>query len=303
MNDKSKTRLRPGRATAGKSAKSAGRATAGNPVTNSGRAAAGKPAKNPERVAADIVAKDPPWAATGEIAGKPERAAAGKPGKPGKKTAKAPSRHKSNRAWIERHISDPYVQAATRHGYRSRAAYKLLEIDDRDRLLRPGSVVVDLGAAPGSWSQVVAERLGAPAARQGGRIVALDLLPMDPIAGVQVLIGDFREDEVAQQLAEALEGRAADLILSDMAPNLSGIGVADAARSAHLWDLALEFALRHLKPEGRLLVKTFQGSGYSQFVEQLKRHFAKVQVRKPAASRQESAETYLLASGLKPRAG
>jgi len=212
-----------------------------------------------------------------------------------KKAAKPPSKHRSNRAWIQRHITDPYVQAASRHGYRSRAAYKLIEIDQKDRLLRPGATVIDLGAAPGSWCQVVAERLAAGGAPSGGRILALDILPMEAIAGVQFIQGDFREDAVMEQLAAALDGQQADLILSDMAPNLSGIGAADAARSAHLWELALEFALEHLKPDGRFLTKAFQGSGYSQFVEQLKRHFGRVLVRKPAASRQESAETYLLA--------
>lgn len=215
------------------------------------------------------------------------------------KTAKAPSRHRSNRAWIERHINDPYVQAATRHGYRSRAAYKLLEIDRRDRLLRPGAVVIDLGAAPGSWTQVVVERLAGADAMLSGRVIALDVLPMDPIPGVEIIQGDFRDSEVVEQLARSLGGQRADLILSDMAPNLSGIGAADAARSAHLWELALEFALQHLKPQGRFLTKAFQGSGYSQYVEQLKRHFSRVLVRKPAASRQESAETYLLASSRK----
>jgi len=225
--------------------------------------------------------------------------------KPNAKVAKAPSRHRSNRAWIERHIHDPYVQAATRHGYRSRAAYKLIEIDQRDHLLRPGRVVIDLGAAPGSWTQVVVERLGQRAGQLAGRVVALDILPMAPLDGVEFIQGDFREEAVMRRLADALAGQRADLVLSDMAPNLSGIGAADAARSAHLWDLALEFALQHLQPDGRLLTKAFQGSGYSQFVEQLKRHFARVVVRKPPASRQESAETYLLASGLKPagRAG
>jgi 23S rRNA (uridine2552-2'-O)-methyltransferase len=214
-------------------------------------------------------------------------------------SGKAASKNRSNRAWIERHINDPYVQAATRHGYRSRAAYKLIEIDDRDRLLRPGALVIDLGAAPGSWTQVAVERLAARAGRLAGRVIALDILPMDPIAGVEFIQGDFREDEVMQRLAAALGGERADLVLSDMAPNLSGIGAADAARSAHLWDLALDFALRHLAPDGRLLSKAFQGSGYSQFVEQLKRHFTRVVARKPAASRQESSETYLLAAGLK----
>ena len=215
------------------------------------------------------------------------------------KPDKTPSKHRSNRAWIERHINDPYVQAATRHGYRSRAAYKLLEIDEKDRLLRPGSVVIDLGAAPGSWTQVVVERLGRRGEALAGTVIALDLLPMEPIPGVQVIQGDFRDDDVMGQLASALGGHKADLILSDMAPNLSGIGAADAARSAHLWELALDFALQHLKPDGRLLSKAFQGSGYSQFVQELKRHFTRVLVRKPAASRAESAETYLLAQGLK----
>ena len=216
----------------------------------------------------------------------------------------AKSKHRSNRAWIDRHVNDPYVQAATRHGYRSRAAYKLAEIDDKDRLLRPGITVVDLGAAPGSWTQVVVERLriGAgpgPGGRPPARVIALDILPMDPIPGVEIIQGDFREEAVAARLAAALQGEQVDLVLSDMAPNLSGIGAADAARSAHLWDLALEFALAHCKPDGALLIKVFQGSGYSQFVEQLKRRFLRVAVRKPPSSRQESAETYLLAQGRK----
>ncbi len=217
-----------------------------------------------------------------------------------RKSAKSVSKHRSKRAWIARHISDPYVQAATRQGYRSRAAYKLLEIDRRDHLLRPGATVIDLGAAPGSWAQVVVERLGGQTGRLVGRVIAVDLLPIEPIAGVELLQGDIRESEVLERLGQLLNGQRADLILSDLAPNLSGISAADAARSAHLWELALDFALKYLKSDGRLLVKTFQGSGYSQFVEQLKRHFQRVVVRKPAASRQESAETYLLASGLKP---
>jgi len=216
-----------------------------------------------------------------------------------RKAAKAASKHRSKRAWIERHIKDPYVQAATRHGYRSRAAYKLLEIDRRDRLLRPGAIVIDLGAAPGSWAQVAVERLGVRGSQLAGRVIALDLLPLEPIPGVEFLQGDFRDSQVMGRLTQMLRGERADVILSDLAPNLSGIGAADAARSSHLWELALEFALRHLKPGGRLLVKTFQGSGYSQFVHALKGHFARVLVRKPAASRQESAETYLLAYGRK----
>ncbi len=216
--------------------------------------------------------------------------------------AKPARKHRSNPAWIHRHVTDPYVQAATRHGYRSRAAYKLIEIVDRDRLLGPGAIVVDLGAAPGSWSQVVAERLRGKDGRLHGRVLALDLLALEPVPGVEAIAGDFRDEEVGLRLVGALQGAKVDLVLSDMAPNLSGIGAVDAARCAHLCELALEFALGHLKPEGALLVKAFQGSGYSQFVERLKRHFGTVAVRKPAASRQESAETYLLARRLKPGA-
>jgi len=220
------------------------------------------------------------------------------PAKP--KTERSAPKHRAKRAWIQRHVSDPFVQASKREGYRSRAAYKLLEIDRKDHLLRPGSLVIDLGAAPGSWAQVAVERLGRRGGQLAGRVIALDLLPVEPIAGVEFLQGDIREEQVMERLKEMLKGERADLVLSDLAPNLSGIGAADAARSAHLWELALEFAVKHLKPSGCLLVKTFQGSGHSQFVQALKRHFVRVQVRKPAASRQESAETYLLARGLKP---
>jgi 23S rRNA (uridine2552-2'-O)-methyltransferase len=213
----------------------------------------------------------------------------------------AKKKHKSNPQWIRRHVTDPYVKAATQHGYRSRAAYKLIEIDDKDRLLRPGAVVIDLGAVPGSWAQVVRERLTGKDGQLKGRIVALDLLPLDPIPEVTFIQGDFREEAVAAQLAALLDGAKADVILSDMAPNLSGIAAADAARSAHLCELAVEFAREHLKPAGALLVKAFQGSGYSQLVELMKQNFAAVAARKPSASRAESAETYLLARGLKAR--
>ncbi|MCK6428044.1 MAG: RlmE family RNA methyltransferase [Burkholderiaceae bacterium] len=213
----------------------------------------------------------------------------------------AKKKHRSNPEWIRRHLTDPFVKAATKHGYRARSAYKLAEIDDRDKLLKPGSVVIDLGAAPGSWTQVVRERL---ADRQGvvrGRIIALDVLPMDPLPDVTFIQGDFREADVEAQLVAALDGERADVILSDMAPNLSGIAAVDAARSGHLCELALAFAQAHLKPGGALLVKAFQGSGYSQFVEALKKTFTNVVVRKPAASRDSSSETYLLARGLKQR--
>lgn len=211
-------------------------------------------------------------------------------------------KHRSNPDWLRRHVTDPYVKAAMQHGYRSRAAFKLAEIDARDKLLKPGMTVIDLGAAPGSWAQVVRERLTGKDSTLRGRIIALDVLPMDPLPDVQFVLGDFRDEEVGAQLADALGGDRADVVLSDMAPNLSGIAVADAARSLHLAELALEFAQSHLKPTGALLVKVFQGSGYSQYVEQLKRGFASVAVRKPPASRAESAETYLLARGLRLRA-
>lgn len=213
----------------------------------------------------------------------------------------ASKKHKSNPQWIRRHVTDPYVKAAAQHGYRSRAAFKLIEIDDKERLLRPGAVVIDLGAAPGSWTQVARERLAGADGALRGRIVALDLLPLDPIPDVRFIQGDFREEEVAAQLAAALDGARADVILSDMAPNLSGIAVADAARAGHLCELAIEFAGQHLKPAGALLIKAFQGSGYSQLVERLKHGFVSVAVRKPPASRAVSAETYLLARGLKQR--
>ena len=213
----------------------------------------------------------------------------------------AKKKNKSNPQWIRRHVTDPYVKAATQYGYRSRAAYKLMEIDDKDKLLKPGAVVIDLGAVPGSWAQVVRERLTGKDGLLTGRIIALDLLPLDPIPEVRFIQGDFREDDVAAELAAELAGAKADVILSDMAPNLSGIAMADAVRSAHLCELAVEFAREHLKPAGAVLIKAFQGSGYSQLVELLKKNFASVVVRKPAASRAESAETYLLARGLKVR--
>jgi 23S rRNA (uridine2552-2'-O)-methyltransferase len=210
---------------------------------------------------------------------------------------KATRKNRSNPEWIRRHLADPYVKRSVQEGYRSRAAYKLKEIDDRDRLLAPGLTVVDLGAAPGSWTQVVRERLlrGASIA---GRIVALDILPMEPLPGVQVIEGDFHEESVEQLLADALGGKA-DVVLSDMSPNLSGVAAADAARSLLLAELALEFARRHLKADGVFLVKTFQGSGHSQYVEALKRGFRRVTTRKPAASRESSAEVYLLARELR----
>jgi len=220
-----------------------------------------------------------------------QRAAGGKP------------KNRTSRAWVARHLDDPYVKLARKHGYRSRAAYKLIEIDRRDALIRPGTTIVDLGSAPGAWSQVLRERLARVGSGAGidGRIVAVDLLPMEPIPGVEFLQGDIREAETLERLESMLDGAPVDLVISDMAPNLSGIAAADAARMSDLAELAIDFAARHLKADGALLAKCFHGSGYSQIVEAFRRHFAEVQVRKPEASRSASAETYLL--GRRPRAG
>lgn len=211
-------------------------------------------------------------------------------------------KRKVDRAWLAQHINDPYVKLAQKHQYRSRAAFKLIEILDQDKLLRRGMTVVDLGSAPGAWSQVLRERLARPAGDGGGidgRIVALDLLTMEPIEGVAFIQGDFRDDAVLAELEAVLGGRKADLVVSDMAPNLSGVAVADAARMADLIELAVAFSKTHLKPEGALLVKCFHGSGYSQIVELFRKTFVKVSPRKPKASRDKSAETYLLGRGLK----
>ena len=212
---------------------------------------------------------------------------------------KTPRKNRSNPEWIARHINDPYVKRSLAEGFRSRAAYKLVEIDDKDRFLKPKSVVVELGAAPGSWTQVIRQRLLGPHGALTGRIVALDLLPMDPLPGVQVIQGNFHVEVVERQLIEVLAGAPVDLVLSDMAPNLSGIASADAARSVHLAELAADFAGKYLQPNGAFLVKAFQGSGYSQYVERLKRVFRSITVRKPAASRDSSAEIYLLARQLR----
>lgn len=213
----------------------------------------------------------------------------------------AKKKHRSNPAWIQRHVTDPFVRRSVQEGYRSRAAYKLAEIVDAGRLLKPGMTVVELGAAPGSWTQVVRQRLSAPDGTLRGRIVALDLLPMEPVPDVHFIEGDFREEAVERQLEGLLGQAAVDAVLSDMAPNLSGIGASDAARSLHLAELAADFAVRHLKQDGFLLLKAFQGSGFSQLVEQLKRDFRSVATRKPKASRETSAELFLLARQLKAR--
>jgi 23S rRNA (uridine2552-2'-O)-methyltransferase len=203
-------------------------------------------------------------------------------------------KNKTNKAWITEHVNDAYVQRARAEGWRSRAAFKLTEVDDKDKLLKPGMTVVDLGSAPGSWSQVAARRV-AP----GGRLIALDLLPMDPLHGVHFIQGDFREDEVLQALAAALNGRQVDLVLSDMAPNMSGIAVVDQARVMLLAELTLDFCAQHLKPGGDMLVKVFQGDGFMELRKALQEQFRTLQMRKPAASRNRSAEIYLLARGKK----
>ncbi|HEY5993218.1 MAG TPA: RlmE family RNA methyltransferase [Gallionellaceae bacterium] len=193
---------------------------------------------------------------------------------------------KTSKQWMMEHVNDPYVQRAQKEGYRSRAAYKLLEIAERDQLLKPGRVVVDLGATPGGWSQV--------AASKGCRVIALDLLPLQPLAGVEFIQGDFREDAVLAELEARLGGKPVSLVISDMAPNISGISVADQARAMHLAELALDFASNHLEPGGSFLVKVFQGTGFEDFLKLMRSRFARVVVRKPGASRDRSSEQYLL---------
>jgi len=206
---------------------------------------------------------------------------------------------KVNRAWLARHLNDPYVKLAQQQGYRSRAAFKLIEIDAQDQLIRPGMVIVDLGSAPGAWSQVLRQRLARPGGGLAGRIIALDLLPMEPVADVEFIQGDFREEQVLRRLEQVLGDVRVDLVVSDMAPNLSGVAPADAARMSDLIELAVDFASAKLAPEGALLAKCFHGSGYSQLVERFKQQFTRVQARKPGSSRGESSETYLL--GRAPR--
>jgi 23S rRNA (uridine2552-2'-O)-methyltransferase len=209
---------------------------------------------------------------------------------------------KVNKAWLNDHVNDPYVKLAQKEGYRARAAYKLKEIDETLGLIKPGNLVVDLGSAPGAWSQYVRRKLSPQGAAVGaldGTILALDLLPMEPVEGVTFIQGDFREPEVAAQLEGLLAGRKADAVVSDMAPNLSGIASADAARISHLVELAIEFAEGHLRPGGALVCKVFHGTGYSQLVKLFKEHFRVVKPLKPKASRSNSSETFLVGVGLK----
>jgi 23S rRNA (uridine2552-2'-O)-methyltransferase len=200
------------------------------------------------------------------------------------------ARSKSSNRWLREHVSDPFVKRAKKEGYRARAAYKLLELHERDKLIRPGMNIVDLGAAPGSWSQLAAQLMGGR-----GRIVALDILPMDPLAGVTVLQADFTEDEALAALHEALAGAPVDLVMSDMAPNISGESAVDQPRAMYLAELARDFAGQVLKPGGDFLVKTFQGDGFDPYLRSLREQFSKVVVRKPKASRPRSREVYLLA--------
>jgi 23S rRNA (uridine2552-2'-O)-methyltransferase len=200
------------------------------------------------------------------------------------------ARSKSSRRWLDEHFDDPYVRRAQQEGYRSRAAYKLLEIQQRDRVLRPGMVVVDLGAAPGGWAQVAKPIVG-----EGGRVIATDILPMDAIPGVEIQQGDFREEAVLEALLGLIGAQGADLVLSDMAPNMSGVDAVDQPRAMYLAELALDLARRVLHGGGDFLVKTFQGEGWDAYLKELRQAFGSVQVRKPKASRPRSREVYLLA--------
>lgn len=208
-------------------------------------------------------------------------------------------RHKSNKDWLVEHVNDPYVLRAKSEGYRSRAAYKLIEIDNKDKLLRPGMVVVDLGSAPGSWCQVLVKRVNAGATKNAGRVIAIDLLEMQGMAGVEFLQGDFSDDTVLARLESMLDGEKVDVVLSDMLPNMTGVSAIDGPRSIGLCEMAAEFALEHLTPEGRFLTKAYQGPGYQEFFNQLKTQFKTVVTRKPDASRDRSAEIFLLATGPK----
>ncbi len=218
---------------------------------------------------------------------------------------------KINKAWVHDHVNDTYVKLAQKEGYRARAAYKLKEIDESLGLVKPGQIVVDLGSAPGAWSQYLRRRFAPKAAGVGGAavgellgtIIALDILPMDPIEGVQFIQGDFREDAVLARLHDSVAGRAVDLVVSDLAPNLSGIESTDSARIEHLVELALEFAQGHLRPNGALVAKVFHGAGYSQLVSRFKQQFRVVKAIKPKASRDKSSETFLVGMGLRVASG
>ncbi|MGZ3236988.1 MAG: RlmE family RNA methyltransferase [Burkholderiaceae bacterium] len=212
------------------------------------------------------------------------------------------AKNKLNKNWLHDHINDPYVKQAQKEGYRARAVYKLKEIDESEKLIKPGQVIVDLGCTPGSWSQYVRNKLaGQIGGGVNGTIIGLDMLPMDPIADVHFIQGDFREREVLDQLETLLAGRKVDLVLSDMAPNLSGVAITDAARVEHIIDLAIEFTQAHMKPSGALLVKCFNGTGYNEILGKFKETFKTVSHKKPKASREKSSEVFLLGKNLKTR--
>ncbi|MFL6575923.1 MAG: 23S rRNA (uridine(2552)-2'-O)-methyltransferase RlmE [Povalibacter sp.] len=205
------------------------------------------------------------------------------------------ARSKSSHRWMQEHVSDPYVKQAQKDGYRSRSSYKLIELNEKDRLIKPGMLVLDVGAAPGGWSQVAGRIVG-----EKGLVIATDILPMDPIRNVEFIQGDFTDEAVFNQILEALNGRKPDLIISDIAPNLSGIDSADQASSMYLVELALDMARRVLKSKGNFVAKVFQGSGSDAFLKDLRTSFEKVSIRKPAASRSRSREVYVVARSFKP---
>jgi 23S rRNA (uridine2552-2'-O)-methyltransferase len=209
------------------------------------------------------------------------------------------SKNKFSKQWVHDHINDPYVKLATKHGYRARAAFKLIEIDEQDRLIRKGMRIVDLGSTPGSWCQVLRERLAIPQGGLDGQVIALDLLPMEPVADIEFILGDFREDSVAKELEQRLGGHKLDLVLSDMAPNLSGVASVDSAQMEYLAELAVDFSKVHLKPNGALLIKCFHGASYNTVVKLFRATFSQVLIRKPNASRAKSKETFLLGRGMK----
>lgn len=203
-------------------------------------------------------------------------------------------RSKSSSRWLNEHVNDPYVKQAQKDGYRSRAAYKLIEINEKDKLIRPGMLMMDLGSAPGGWSQIAGRMVGAT-----GRVIASDILPMDSLDNVDFIQGDFTDDKVFQQILDLLDGRRPDLIVSDIAPNISGVGVADQAASMYLVELVLDMARQVLKPGGNFVANVFQGEGSDEYLRDVRRSFEKVMVRKPAASRPRSREVYFVAKGFK----
>jgi 23S rRNA (uridine2552-2'-O)-methyltransferase len=204
------------------------------------------------------------------------------------------ARTKSSASWLSRHVSDPFVQQARKDGYRARSAYKLIELNEKDRLIQPGMRIMDLGSAPGGWSQVAGKLVG-----ERGRVLATDILPMDGLANVDFIQGDFTEDAIVQQVLDWLGGAKFDLIISDIAPNTTGIDSADAAKSIYLLELALDTVRKTLKSRANFVAKMFQGSGSDQYLKELRTHFEKVAIRKPAASRKESREVYIVAKGFK----